>query len=197
MSLALHALPGVKFPEIPWDKRWVAFAKAAVQGPERVLEYLGRYIHRTALTDKAILQCDDKSVTFTYRDSRDHRRKSMTLAAHEFLRRFLQHVPPRGMHRVRAFGLLHSSKRGTLRRLQLLLSHSTPPQTASAKTDPKNNQRRSSPLPSLQNRYPSLGANTLAKLPAAGNEVTPFFGRSQRNAAQPALAEDGLYFPLR
>jgi len=147
LALARHALPGVRFPEIPWGKRWVAFAKAAVQGPERVLEYLGRYVHRTALTDKAILHCDDKSVTFTYRDSRDHRRKTMTLAAHEFLRRFLQHVPPRGMHRVRAFGLLHSSKRDMLRRLQLLLSHSTPPHAASTKAATKDNQRRSSLCP--------------------------------------------------
>jgi hypothetical protein len=147
LALARRALPGVRFPEIPWGKRWVAFAKAAVQGPQRVLEYLGRYIHRTALTDKAILHCDDTSVTFAYRDSRDHRRKTMTLPAHEFLRRFLQHVPPRGMHRVRAFGLLHPSKRSTLRRLQLLLSHSTPPQAASLGSVSKNNQRQSSHCP--------------------------------------------------
>ena len=147
MALARRALPGVRFPAILWGRRWVAFAKAAVQGPERVLEYLGRYIHRTALTDKAILHCDDTSVTFAYRDSRDHRRKTMTLPAHEFLRRFLQRVPPRGMHRVRAFGLLHPSKRSTLRRLQLLLSHSTLPQAASLGSVSKNNQRQSSHCP--------------------------------------------------
>jgi len=143
LALARRALPAVRFPDIPWSKRWIAFTKAAVQGPERVLEYLGRYVHRTALTDKAILHCDDKTVTFAYRDSRDHRRKTMTLDAHEFLRRFLQHVSPRGLHRVRAFGLLHSSKRGTLRRLQLLLSRSTPPQAKPANAAPKNNPRGS------------------------------------------------------
>jgi hypothetical protein len=140
-------LPEVRFPEIPWDKRWIAFAKEAIQGPERVLEYLGRYVHRTALTDKAILHCDDKTVTFAYRDSRDHRRKTMTLDAHEFLRRFLQHVPPRGMHRVRAFGLLHASKRSTLRRLQLLLASSTPLPAESAKVAPEDKQRRNPRCP--------------------------------------------------
>lgn len=135
LALARQALPSVSFPEIPWGKRWIAFTKEAVQGPERILEYLGRYVHRTALTDKAILHCDDKTVTFAYRDSRDHRRKTMTLAAHEFLRRFLQHVPPRGMHRVRAFGLLHSSKRDTLRELKL---HLAPPVSKQAQTTSKS-----------------------------------------------------------
>ena len=93
-----------------------------MQDPNLVLEYLGRYVHRTALSDKAIVGCSDQSVTFNYRDSRDHQRKTMTLPAHEFLRRFLQHVPPKGMHRVRAFGLLHPSQRHTLRQLQLLLA---------------------------------------------------------------------------
>ena len=65
---------------------------------------------------------DDRTVTFRYRDSRDHRHKVLTLPADEMLRRFLQHVPPRGMHRVRAFGLLHPAERHTLRRLQLLLA---------------------------------------------------------------------------
>jgi hypothetical protein len=131
LALARRALPAVSFPEIPWGKHWIAFAKPAVQGPTRILEYLGRYVHRTAMTDKAILHCDDTSVTFAYRDSRNHCRKTMTLGAHEFLRRFLQHVPPRGLHRVRAFGLLHSSKRTTLRRLQLLLSCPDTPQAES------------------------------------------------------------------
>src|SRR5664280_761028 len=93
-----------------------------VHDPNIVLEYLGRYVHRTALSDKAIVACNDQSVTFNYRDSRDHQRKTMTLPAHEFLRRFLQHIPPKGMHRVRAFGLLNPSQRHTLRQLQLLLA---------------------------------------------------------------------------
>jgi hypothetical protein len=111
----------LQLPLIPWDKRWVVFAKPVAR-PSIVLDYLARYVHRTALSDKAITACDDRSVTFNYRDSGDGQRKAMTLHAHEFLRRFLQHVPLRGLHRVRAFGLLHPAERTTLRRLQLLLA---------------------------------------------------------------------------
>jgi hypothetical protein len=98
------------------------FAKPTVQGNNMVLEYLGRYVHRTAMSERALIASDERTVAFGYRDSRDHQRKIMILPAHEFLRRFLQHVPPKGFHRVRAFGLLHAEHRDTLRRLQLLLA---------------------------------------------------------------------------
>jgi Putative transposase/Transposase zinc-binding domain len=122
LHLARRALPGVALPEVPRSKRWVVFAKPAVQGADKVLDYLGRYVHRTALSDKAIVACDEQSVTFTYRKSGESARRTMKLPAAEFLRRFLQHVPPKGMHRVRTFGLLHRAQRTTLRRLQLRLA---------------------------------------------------------------------------
>jgi len=121
LELARRALPGVAVPEIPWGKQWVVFAKPAVQGSEKVLEYLGRYVHKTAIAEGAIIASDEQAVTFRYRDSRDHQSKTMTLSPNDFLRSFLQHVLPRGLHRVRAFGLLHPARRDTLRRLQLLL----------------------------------------------------------------------------
>src|SRR5690606_27283584 len=62
--------------EVPKKKRWVVYAKPAVQGAERVLSYLGRYVHRTALSNKSLLSCDAESVTFSYRDSRDGQRKT-------------------------------------------------------------------------------------------------------------------------
>lgn len=122
LHLARRALPGVTFPEIPWKKQWVVFAKPVVHGAENVLEYLGRYVHRTATSDKSIVASGERSVTFNYRDSGTGERKTMTVGAHDFLRRFLQHVPPKGFHRVRAFGLLHPQHRNTLRQLQLLLA---------------------------------------------------------------------------
>jgi hypothetical protein len=127
LHLARRGLPEVTLPEVPWNKSWVVFAKPVVHGRERVLDYLGRYVHRTAVSDRSILATDERSVTFRYRDSRDGARKTMTLPAHEFLRRFLQHVPPKGFHRVRAFGLLHAARRSELRRLQLLLASRDPP----------------------------------------------------------------------
>jgi hypothetical protein len=122
LHLARRALPEVRFPDVPWGKHWVVYAKRSLQGAQDfLLQYLGRYVHRTALTDKRIVAADDQTVTFTYRDSKSGKRKAMTLPALEFLRRFLQHVPPRGFHRVRAYGLLHPAHRLTLGRLQLLL----------------------------------------------------------------------------
>ena len=111
LHLARRGLPSGQLPHVPWSKPWVVFAKPAVQGADAVLAYLGRYVHRTAIADKAIVASDDGHVAFTYRDSRDQARKRMTLPAHEFLRRFLQHVPAKGLHRVRAYGLLHPAHR--------------------------------------------------------------------------------------
>lgn len=122
LHLARRALPGVPLPYVPYEKRWVVYAKATAQGSAQVLDYLGRYVQRTALSEHALLRADEHSVTFRYRDSAVHQHKEMTLPAQEFLRRFLQHVPPKGFHRVRAFGLLHPEHRVTLLRLKLLLA---------------------------------------------------------------------------
>jgi hypothetical protein len=62
---------------VPWSKPWVVFAKPAVQGAENVLAYLGRYVHRKAITDKAIVGCHDGRVTFTYRNLRRSRAPRM------------------------------------------------------------------------------------------------------------------------
>jgi Putative transposase len=129
IKLATRALAkeGVELPWVPTKKRWVVYCKPTVQGAEQVLQYLGRYVHRTALSDKAILYSDEQIVRFGYRDSATHERKEMTLPGHEFLRRFLQHVPMKGMHRVRSFGLLHPKHRLELQRVQLMLG--VPPAT--------------------------------------------------------------------
>lgn len=171
LHLARRAVPGLQLPLIPWDKRWVVFAKHVAR-PSVVLDYLARYVHRTALSDKAITACDDRSVTFAYRDSGDGRRRSMTLPAHEFLRRFLQHVPLRGLHRVRAFGLLHPAERTTLGRLQLLLAS----RTAAPVND---NARRPNPLPCPHCHEPALrlvrrlSANECAARLATGAPSSP------------------------
>lgn len=133
LHLARRALPDVRLPKIPWEKPWVVYAKASLQArPDRLLDYLGRYVHRTALTEKRIAACDHQSVTFTYRDSESGKRKNMALSGGEFLRRFLQHVPLPGFHRVRAYGLLHPKQRITLQRLQLLLDAPPPAPDAAA-----------------------------------------------------------------
>ena len=136
LHLARRTLPGVQFPPIPWNKPWVVYAKRSLEErPERLLDYLARYVHRTALTDKRIASSDAESVSFTYQPSAGGRRKVMTLGGDEFLRRFLQHVPLPGFHRVRAYGLLHPRNRHLIQRLQLLLA--TRPAEPVPKTAPE------------------------------------------------------------
>ena len=88
-------------------KNWVVYAKKPFGSPKTVLDYLGRYTHRVALSNDRILNVQNGLVTFSYRDRRDKDRlKSMTLDAEEFIRRFLLHVLPDGFMRIRHFGFL-------------------------------------------------------------------------------------------
>lgn len=107
-------------PRLP-KRAWVVYCADVVQGPEKVIGYLGRYINRTAIGSRSITRHRDGRLTFGYRDHRSGRHRKMTLPALEFLRRLLQHVLPRGFHQVRYLGLLHPGARAVLRRLQLVL----------------------------------------------------------------------------
>lgn len=95
-------------------KDWVVYAKAPFSGPSAVLEYLSRYTHRVAISNRRILSIENDQITFKWKDYRaeeGHRQKVMTLTAGEFMRRFLQHVLPKGFHRIRQYGILSSAKR--------------------------------------------------------------------------------------
>ena len=106
---------------------WVVYAKAPFGGPEGVLEYLGRYTHKVAISNHRLVGVDEEqdTVTFTYKDYRDGgQQKQMTLAAEEFLRRFAQHILPRGLVRIRSYGYLANRGRqgrieGVLQKLKL------------------------------------------------------------------------------
>jgi hypothetical protein len=107
---------------------WVVYAKRPFAGPEQVLDYLGRYTHRVALSNNRLVHCRDGRVQFRWKDYADHdRAKVMTLDVDEFLRRFLLHVVPRGFMRIRHFGLLaNRTRRGTVARCRELLHHAPP-----------------------------------------------------------------------
>ena len=94
-------------------KRWIAYAKRPFAGPQQVLEYLGRYTHRVAISNYRIISIDNRRVTFTYRDRQNNDEiKKMTLDAAEFIRRFLLHVLPKGFFKIRYFGFLsHTNKK--------------------------------------------------------------------------------------
>jgi len=95
-------------------KRWVVYAKPPFASPQAVLAYLSRYTHRVAISNSRLIGFDWTGVTFRYKNYRRSgadRQQVMTLAADEFIRRFLIHVLPRGFHRIRHYGLLASSTR--------------------------------------------------------------------------------------
>lgn len=121
MKKARKALPGVTFPKEVWDKDWVVFSRPTFTKTKKVLIYLSRYVHRTAIANNSIIAYTGEQVSFRYQDSATGAWKTMTLSAMEFLRRLLQHVLPKGFHKVRYFGFLHPGNKKTLCRLQLLL----------------------------------------------------------------------------
>lgn len=86
---------------------WVVYAKPCLSHSHAVVSYLARYTHRIAISDQRILAVDEKSVRFSYKDTVDgHTRKVMTLAGEEFIRRYLQHILPKGLMRIRHYGFL-------------------------------------------------------------------------------------------
>jgi hypothetical protein len=105
------------------QKNWIVYAQKPFGSPQTVLDYLGRYTHRVALSNERILSVQNGQVTFTYRDRKDKDRlKSMTLDAQEFIRRFLLHVLPDGFIRIRHFGFLaNRAKKHTLPQCRKLL----------------------------------------------------------------------------
>jgi len=95
-------------------KIWVVYAKPPFGGPEQVLNYLGRYTHRVAISNNRLLDIDNGKVAFRWKDYRHHgQRKTMTLEADEFIRRFLLHVLPDSFQRIRHYGFLGHRYRQT------------------------------------------------------------------------------------
>jgi hypothetical protein len=108
-------------------KKWVVYAKRPFGGPQQVLDYLGRYTHRVAISNHRLLRLEDGKVTFSWKDYRDSgASKEMTLGAEEFIRRFLIHVLPDGFQKIRYFGLM--ANRG--RAVNLALCRSLMPDAA-------------------------------------------------------------------
>jgi hypothetical protein len=111
-----------------WNTEWVVYAKRPFAGPAQVLEYVGRYTHRVAISNNRLVSMDNGRVRFRWKDYRDsNRQKIMTLDANEFIRRFLIHVLPDGFHRIRYFGFLGNCHRGRkLERCRELLGMASP-----------------------------------------------------------------------
>ena len=116
-ALARTAVPGTELPDDIFapEQRWVVFAKPCLTGPQQVLDYFGRYLHRLPVSDSRILEHTNEAVAVVCRDATTGQARRLTLAPLEFLRRCLQHVPPPGFHHIRYCGLWSPSRRGDLR----------------------------------------------------------------------------------
>ena len=126
------------FVDSLFRKEWVVYAKSAFGGPTQVLRYLGRYTHRVAISNHRLLAFDGESVTFRWKDyAHGNKQRKMTLSASEFLRRFTQHILPRGFVRIRQFGYLTNAQRSArLARARQLLAEAPRPTERAAPATP-------------------------------------------------------------
>jgi predicted Zn-ribbon and HTH transcriptional regulator len=119
------------------EKKWVVYAKKPFSSPERVLDYLGRYTHRVAISNNRIISIEEGRVSFSYRDrKRENKHRQMTLLAEEFMRRFLLHVLPDSFVRIRHYGLLaNRTKKEEMARCRRLLGEEGQPPAVVRKTN--------------------------------------------------------------
>jgi putative transposase len=127
---------------------WFVYAKRPFAGPKAVLAYLSRYTHRVAISNTRLIAHDEHGVTFRYKDYRADglaRHKVMTLAAHEFIRRFLLHILPKGFHRIRHYDLFANTGRAAnIARLRELLGSAPPAEKVAS---PSQDERAETVLP--------------------------------------------------
>ena len=121
-------------------KKWFVYIKEPFAGPKAVLAYLSRYTHRVAISNARLVAHDERGVAFRYKDYRVDglaRRKIMTLATDEFIRRFMLHILPRGFHRIRHYGLFANTGRAAnIARLRELLGSAPSPEKAASLSEP-------------------------------------------------------------
>ncbi len=150
---------------------FVVYAKPPFGGPERVLAYLARSTHRTAVANSRLVAVDDVDVAFSYRDyRRGGRSRVMRLGPHEFIRRFLLHVLPDGFHRIRHYGFLAKGERGfNLSRVRALLEPQADPKAHKGPAPPASGEPKADPAHNLSAACPACGGpmRRAGRVPAA------------------------------
>jgi hypothetical protein len=141
-----------------YDKEWVVYAKKPFGGPEQMLKYLAGYTHRVALSNHRLVKLQDDRVTFTWKDYADGcRRKEMTLDAVEFVRRFALHIIPKGLVRIRQYGLLaHRDRSQRLALCRSLLVAGAGPTPAQENEPPRPAGELGDQAPSSEGAAPRL-----------------------------------------
>ena len=127
----------MRYLALACKSEWVVYAKPPFSGPDDVLKYAARYTHRVAICNDRVLDIDDEKVQFRWKDYRDEsRKKTMTLTAEEFIRRFLLHVLPEGFQRIRHYGFLANRyRKQKLARCRELLNMPAPQPHCHVKSD--------------------------------------------------------------
>ena len=157
---------------------WVVYAKPPFGGPQQVLDYVGRYTHRVAISDDRLVALEAGHVRFRYRNSRAQPPSvaTATLSASEFIRRFLLHVLPTGFHRIRHYGLFGNRHRtAKLARCRQLLGMS-PPRPTAAPSD-------------YRDRHEALSAESLRTCPSCGDGHMTVVEAVRRAYTRPALID--------
>jgi Putative transposase len=138
-------------------QEWVVYAKPPFAGPQQVVDYVGRYTHRVAISNHRLVEIEDGQVKFHWRDYRDNnQQKTMILSAEEFIQRFLLHVLPRGFHRIRYYGFLGNRYRKEKLKQCRQLLNMTPPNESSSQPQPREDYR---------DRYERLTGHSLRECP--------------------------------
>jgi putative transposase/transposase-like zinc-binding protein len=126
-TLLQRKCPDLVVPDVVWQVPWILHVTAWGNGEQAVLDYLARYVFRIALTNARIVGLDDETVTIQHNDRKTGHARTCRLSGDEFMRRFLQHVLPRGFHKVRYFGLWHPAQRHIAARVRQMLQLQAPP----------------------------------------------------------------------
>jgi len=127
-ALLRRKCPDLTIPDAVWRTPWILHVTAWGNGEQAVLDYLARYVFRVALTNARIVGLDGQAVTIQYKERKTGRRRTCRLSGEEFMRRFLQHVLPRGFHKVRYSGLWHPRQRANAARVRQMLQLRAPPE---------------------------------------------------------------------
>jgi len=166
MEAVAKALPEVTLPKSVWDTDWVVYCKPVAQGPDKILQYLGRYVHRVAISNSRIVAVADGQVDVRYQKSGSRRWRTLPLTTTEFIRRYLQHVLPKGLHKVRYYGLWAVANRQRLAALQSQLAGEQP--TDQTPVDPDWPQATAPITPNATTPTarpcPACGKNTLVAI---------------------------------
>jgi len=161
--------------------KWVVYAKPPFAGPQQVMDYVGRYTHRVAISNHRIVDIENGQVKFNWRDYRDNnQQKIMTLSAEEFIRRFLLHVLPSGFHRIRYYGFLGNRYRKEKLEHCYQLLGMTPCNESSSQPQPCQDYR---------DRYEKLTGHSLRECPVChcGRMITVKLLAKSRSP--PAIAD--------